>query len=150
MDASVTLQPVHGFADIGNGVQYDTVLVRQVRAVWLIPLVDGKEREVVHEPLEQVANIVSSVFFLYMRYIFRGDTGFKEQIANLVTSCHVREADGEIGLAVVGEVQFPALVSGDCRIYSPFLQVPQQGRVCKLPYLQPLKARCGWQLSGRV
>ena len=78
MNAPVTVQPAHGFADIGNGVQYDTVLVRQVGAVWLLPFVDGKEREVVHEALKQVANIVSSVSFLYMRYLFGGDTGFKE------------------------------------------------------------------------
>ena len=90
--------------------------------MWLVPLVDGKEREVVHEPLEQVANIVSSVSFLYMRYLFGGDARFEERIAYLVTSCHVREADGKVRLSVVGEVQFPALVSGDCRIYSPFLQ----------------------------
>ena len=84
MDAPVTVQPVHGFADIGNGIQYDTVLVRQVGAVWLFPFVDGKDREIIHEALKQVANIVSSVSFLYMRYLFGSDARFEERVADFI------------------------------------------------------------------
>ena len=54
---------------------------------------------------------------------------------SFIPSCHIREADGEIGLAVMDEVQFLTFQSCQVGVYAPFLQVTEQCRMGKFSHL---------------
>ena len=72
-----------------------------------------------------------------------GYTPFEKRISHLVASCHVREPDGEIGFAVMDEVQFLAFHFRQCGVYPTFLQVAEQCGVREFLYLQALKTFLG-------
>lgn len=76
-----------------------------------------------------------------------GDAALEEQVAHFIPSCHIREADGEIGLAVVGEVQFLALRLSQYGIYPTLLQVTEQCWMREFPDLQLLERRFGCLLA---
>ncbi len=78
-----------------------------------------------------------------------GDAALEELVAHFIPSCHIRESDGEIGIAVVGEVQFLALRLRQYGIYPTLLQVAEQCRMRELPDLQLLEGRFGCLLAER-
>lgn len=51
-----------------------------------------------------------------MADVFRCDAALEKSVAHLVASSDIREADGEIGFAVVGEMQLLALRFCQCGI----------------------------------
>ena len=66
---------------------------------------------------------------------------FEKGVAHLVAACHVREADSEIRLAVVGEMEFLTFSFRQFDIDTPSLQVAEQCRMGKVVYLQMLETR---------
>ena len=84
-----------------------------------------------------------------MADVFRCDTALEKTVAHLIASCHIRETDGEIGLAVMEEVQFLTYRPRQIGVYTPFLQVSEQCRMGKLSYLQLLETRFGCLLAKR-
>ena len=58
-----------------------------------------------------------------MADVLRCDAAFEETVAHLISSRHIREADGEIGFAVMDEMQFPTFRYRQCSVYTPFLQI---------------------------
>lgn len=82
-----------------------------------------------------------------MADVFRCNATLEELVAHLVPSCHIREADGEIRLAVMDEVQFLAFRFRQCGIYSTLLQVVEQYRMREFPDLQLLEGWLGCLLA---
>ena len=60
-----------------------------------------------------------------MADVLRCYAAFEESVAHLVASCHIREADSEIRLAVVDKLQFLALRLCKSCVYPTFLPVAQ-------------------------
>nr|AAL29902.1 unknown [Bacteroides fragilis] len=73
--------------------------------------------------------------------VFRGDAALKKGIANLVTSCHVRETDSKERSAVIGKVEFLTFSFCQFDIDTPSLQVTEQCRMSKVTDFQMLEAR---------
>lgn len=73
-DSGVGLQYVFRFCKIGNGVQYDIVLCVQSRVLRIVFYSDGKEREVIHEALEQITHISRFAMLSDMGDVFRSNT----------------------------------------------------------------------------
>ena len=48
--------------------------------------------------------------------VFRCDAAFEKGVAHLVAASHILETDGKVGLAVMGEMQFPAV---PCILFLP-------------------------------
>lgn len=67
--------------------------------------------------------------FADMADVFRCDTTLEKLVAHLVPSCHIREADGEIGFAVMDEVQFLTFRLCQCCVYPTLLQIAEQCRM---------------------
>ena len=84
-----------------------------------------------------------------MADVFRCDAALEKLVAYLVPSCHIREADGEIGLAVMDEVQFLTFRLRQCCVYPTLLQVSEQCRMLEFPDLQLLKGRLECLLAKR-
>lgn len=70
-----------------------------------------------------------------MADVLRCDAALEETVAHFKPSSHIREADGEIGLAVMDEVQFLTFQSCQVGVYAPFLQVTEQCRMGKFSHL---------------
>ena len=60
-----------------------------------------------------------------MADVFRRDAPLEETVAYFKSSCHIREADGEIGLAVMDEMQFLTFQPCQVGVYAPFLQITE-------------------------
>ena len=56
---------------------------------------------------------------------------------------HVGKGDGKVSFAVVGEVRFTAFSFRQYNVYSPFLQIGEQGRRRKRHNLQLLETWFG-------
>ena len=54
-----------------------------------------------------------------MADVFWCDATFEETVTHFISSCHIREADSEIGLAVMDEVQFLTFRLCQCGVYTP-------------------------------
>ena len=63
-----------------------------------------------------------------MGNLFRGNTAFKIAVADFIPTRHVGKGDGKVPFAVVGEVRFTAFSFRQYNVYSPFLQIGEQGR----------------------
>ena len=74
-----------------------------------------------------------------MADVFRCDTTLEKLVAHLVPSCHIREADGEIGFAVMDEVQFLTFRLCQCCVYPTLLQIAEQCRMLEFPDFQLLE-----------
>jgi len=61
--------------------------------------------------------------------VFRGNTAFEKGIANLVTSCHVREPDSKEWLPVIGKMKFLTFSFCQLNIDTPSLQITEQCRM---------------------
>ena len=57
--------------------------------------------------------------------VFRCDAAFEKGVAHLVAASHILETDGKVGLAVMGEMQFPAFSFCQCEINATPLQVTE-------------------------
>ena len=84
-----------------------------------------------------------------MSDVLRGDAALEETVAYFIASCHIREPDGEIGLAVMDEVQFLTFRLRQCGVYPTFLQVAEQCRVREFAHFQMLETRFGCLLAKR-
>lgn len=84
-----------------------------------------------------------------MADVLRGDATLEETVAHLIASCHIREPDGEIGFAVMDEVQFLAFSLCQCDVYSTLLQVAEQCRVSEFSHLKMLETWFGCLLTKR-
>lgn len=60
-----------------------------------------------------------------MADILRCDAALEETVAHFIPSCHIREADGEIGLDVMDEVQFFTFQPRQVGVYASFLQIAE-------------------------
>ena len=56
-----------------------------------------------------------------MTDVLRCDAALEETVTHLIPSRHIRETDGEIGLTVMDEMQFPAFRLCQSDVYTPFL-----------------------------
>ena len=84
-----------------------------------------------------------------MADVLRGDAALEETVAHFIASCHIREPDGEIRLAIMDEVQFLTFRFRQCGVYSTLLQVAEQCRVREFSHLQMLETRFGCLLAKR-
>lgn len=71
--------------------------------------------------------------------VLGGHTPLEESVTNLVTARLVLEADGEVVLAIMREVEFHTFLSGDAQVNIPLAQIAQECRVVEFPNLQSLK-----------
>ena len=81
--------------------------------------------------------------------VFGGHATLEESVTNLVTARLVLEADGEVVLAIMREVEFHTFLSGDAQVNIPLAQLAQECRVVEFPNLQSLKTRLGSLLRER-
>ena len=81
--------------------------------------------------------------------VLGGHTPLEESVAHLVTARLVLEADGEVVLAIMREVEFHTFLSGYAQVNIPLAQIAQECRVVELPNLQSLKTRLGSLLRER-
>lgn len=51
------------------------------------------------------------------------DTTFEIAVAHLITTCHIRETDGEVWSALVFKMQFLTFPLGEFGAYSSLLQI---------------------------
>ena len=86
---------------------------------------EREERKIVHKPLEYQTLLSRLSLLPYMGDVFRGNTAFEKGIANLVTSCHVRETDSKERSAVIGKMEFLTFSFCQFRIYPPLPQIGQ-------------------------
>ena len=63
-----------------------------------------------------------------MGNLFRCDAAFKIAVADFISARHVGKGNGEIAFAMMGEMCFTAFFFRQCNVYSPFLQIGEQGR----------------------
>ena len=70
-----------------------------------------------------------------------GNAAFEKGIANLVTSCHVRETDSKERSAVIGKMEFLTFSFCQFDIDTPSLQVTEQCRMGKVTDFQMLETR---------
>ena len=125
-DSGIGSQQVFRFRKIGNGVQYDIVLRVQSGVLRIVLHSDGKKRQIVHEALEQITHSTWFSTLSDMGDVFRGSASLEITVAHLISSCHIREADGKVSLVTMREMQFLTFSFGEFGIYPPFLQVRQQ------------------------
>lgn len=104
MDALIPMQHIYGFGNIGNRIEDDVILPVKVGHGRAVPHPQCEEGKVVHHALEHEAFLSRLSLLPDMADVFRCDAPFEETVAHLISSCHIREADGEIGLAVMDEV----------------------------------------------
>ena len=81
--------------------------------------------------------------------VLGGHTPLEESVAHLVTTRLVLEADSEVVLAVMREVEFRTFLSGDVQVNLTLAQIAQECRMVKFPHFQSLKTRLGSLLSKR-
>ena len=81
--------------------------------------------------------------------VLGGHATLEESVTNLVTARLVLEADGEVVLAIMREVEFHTFLSSDAQVNIPLTQVAQECRMIKLPHFQSLKTRLGSLLRER-
>lgn len=68
--------------------------------------------------------------------VLGGHATLEESVTNLVTARLVLEADGEVVLAIMREVEFHTFLSGYAQVNIPLAQIAQECRVVELPNLQ--------------
>lgn len=123
VDAPVPVQHIYGFGNIGNRIEDDVILPVKVGHGRAVPHPQREEGQVIHHALEHEAFLSRFSLLTDMADVFRGDAAFEETVAHFISSCHIREADGEIGLAVMDEVQFLTFRPCQIGVDAPFLQV---------------------------
>ena len=106
VDAFIRGHHVKGFRHIGGRVKNDIILPVKVGHGRTVSHAERKEREVVHETLEHQTLLPRLSLLSYVGDVFRGDAAFEKGVANLVTSCHVRETDSKERSAVIGKMEF--------------------------------------------
>lgn len=121
MDAPVPVQHIYGFGNIGDGIEDDIILPVKVGHGRTVLHPQREEGKIVRHALEHEAFLSQFSLLPDMADVLRCDTAFEETVTNLISSSHVREPDGEIGLAVMDEVQFPTFRFCQSYVYTPFL-----------------------------
>lgn len=122
-DFGIISQYVLRLCEIGNGVQYDVVLRGQSGVLRIVPYADGKKREVIYEALEKITHTSWLSLLSDMGDVLWSDTTFEVSVAHLIAPSHIREADGEIGFALVLKTEFPAYPFGEFSVYPTLLQI---------------------------
>ena len=123
VDLGIVSQYAFRLCEIGNGVQDDIVLCGQSGVLRIAPHADGKEREIIHEALEKVTHTSWLSLLSDKGDVFWSDAAFEISFAYLIATCHVREADGEVSLAIMYVMQFLAFPIGEFGVYPSFIQV---------------------------
>ena len=141
VDALIQPQCVNGFRHVGGGVEYDVVLPVKVGHGGAVLHPEREEREVVHEPLEHQAFFPLFPLLPDVGDVLRRDAALEEGVAHLVAARHIRETNGEVGLAVVGEAQFPAFSFRQSGVDASPLQVTEQCRMGEVADFQLPEAR---------
>ena len=129
VDAFIRVQHVNGFRHVDSRVEYDIVLPVKVGHGRAVLHPEREERKIVHKPLEYQTLLSRLSLLPYMGDVFRGDAAFEKGIANLVTSCHVRETDSKERSAVIGKMEFLTFSFCQFDIDTPSLQVTEQCRM---------------------
>ncbi len=75
-----------------------------------------------------IACITVAMVHIHMGDVLRGDTSLEVSITHFIPSCHIREADGEIGFVGILKPQFLTLPFGEFNVYPPFLQIGNERR----------------------
>ena len=122
-DLGIVSQYALRLCEIGNGVQDDIILRGQSGALRIVPHTDGKEREVIHEALEKITGCRLFSTLSDMGDVLWSDTTFEIAVAHLITTCHIRETDGEVWSALVFKMQFLTFPLGEFGAYSSLLQI---------------------------
>ena len=143
MDAFVATQRIESLAYIRYGVQYNVVLSVQLRIIRAALLSQCQKGEVVHESLEHITRFPCFLWLFDVGNFLRGNTALEITVTNLIAARYVWKGDGEIPFAVMGEVRLTAFSFSQYNVYSPFLQIGEQGRRSKLYNLQLLKTWLG-------
>ena len=126
MDAPVPVQHIYGFGNIGDGIEDDVILPVKVGHGRAVLHPQREEGKIVRHALEHEAFLSWLSILPDMADVLRCDAALEETVAHLISSRHVRETDGELGLAVMDEVQFPTFRLCQSYVYTPFLQVAEQ------------------------
>ena len=129
VDAFIRVQHVNGFRHIDGRVEYDIILPVKVGHGRTVLHPEREERKIVHKTLEYQTLLSRLSLLPYMGDVFRGDAAFEKGIANLVTSCHVRETDSKERSAVIGKMEFLTFSFCQFDIDTPSLQVTEQCRM---------------------
>lgn len=111
VNAPVPVQHIYGFGNIGNGIEDDIILPVKVGHGRAVLHPQREKGKIVRHALEHEGFLSRLSLMPDMADVFRGDTALEETVAHFISSRHVRETDGEIGLAVMDEMQFPTFQS---------------------------------------
>lgn len=133
IDAPVPMQHIYGFGNIEDGIEDDIILPVEVGHGRTVLHPQREEGKIVRHALEHEAFLSRLSMLPDMTDVLRRDTALEETVAHFKSSRLVRKTDGEIGLAVVDEVQFPTFRLCQCGVYAPFLQVAEQCRMGEFP-----------------
>ena len=141
VDAFIRVQHVNGFRHVDSRIKNDIVLSVKVGHGRAVLHPEREERKIVHKPLEYQTLLSRLSLLPYMGDVFRGNAAFEKGIANLVTSCHVRETDSKERSAVIGKMEFLTFSFCQFDIDTPSLQITEQCRMDKVTDFQMLEAR---------
>ena len=111
VDAPIPVQYIYGFGNIGNRIEDDVILPVKVGHGRAVLHPQREEGKIVRHALEHEAFLSRLSLLPDMADVFRRDTTLEETVAHFKSSRHIRETDGEIGLSVMDEVQFPTFQS---------------------------------------
>ena len=106
VDAFIWVQHVNGFRHVDSRVEYDIILSVKVGHGRTVLHPEREERKIIHKTLEYQTFLSRLSLLPYMGDVFRGDAAFEKGIANLVTSCHIRETDSKERSAVICKMEF--------------------------------------------
>ena len=109
--------------EIGNGVQDDIILRGQSGALRIVPHTDGKEREVIHKALEEVARISLLALLSDMGNIFWSKTTFEVAVAEFIATGDIRKTDNEVGFSFILVSQLLTFSFGEFDVYSSSSQI---------------------------
>lgn len=101
------MQHIYDFGNIGDGIEDDVILPVKVGHGQAVPHPQREEGKVVRHALKHEAFLSRLSLFPDMADVLRRNAALEKTVAHFISSCHVRETDGEIGLSVKDEVQFP-------------------------------------------
>ena len=149
VDALILMQHVNGFRYIGGGVENDIILPVKVGYGRAVSFPQREEGEIVRHALEYQTFLPRFSRLPDVADVFRCDAALEELVAHFKSSCHIRKADGEIGLTVMDEVQFLTRQFRKCSVYPTLLQIAKQCRMHEFHTLQLLEGWFGCLLTKK-
>ena len=149
VDALVPMQHIHCFGNIGNRIENDIILPIKIGHGRAVLHPQREEGQIVHHTLEHESLLLLFSLLAYITDVFGCDATLEKTVTHFRSSGNIGKADGEIGLAVMDEVQLLTFQPCQVDVYSPFLQITEQCRMGKFSHLQMLETRFGCLLAKR-